>query len=111
MAKKEAITPRLKNTAVRFARAIENEGITIAKVIIFGSYAKGMASRQSDIDLCIVSPEFGKDPVGELQFLLKQSRKIDDRIEPIPVSVDEYRDTVSPLIFEVKKFGKEIFLN
>ena len=111
MAKKETITTRLKNTAIRFSRAIENQGIPVAKVIIFGSYAKGIASRQSDIDLCIVSSEFGKDSVGELQFLLKQSRKIDDRIEPIPVSAEEYKNTASPLIFEVKKFGKEIFFN
>ncbi len=31
------------------------------------------------------------------------------RIEPIPVSPQEYRQSGSPLIVEIKKFGREIF--
>lgn len=108
MVKKKVITPEIKNAAIKFARAIKNQGIPVAKLIVFGSYAKGKAKGYSDIDLAIVSPKFGKDSIGELQFLLKQSRNIDDRIEPIPVSVEEYKNSSSRLVFEVKKFGKEI---
>lgn len=108
MAKKELITPQIKNTAIKFARAIINQGIPVTKLIIFGSYAKGKAKGYSDIDLAIVSSKFGKDPIGELQFLLKQSRNVDDRIEPIPVSLEEYQYDVSPFILEVKRSGKEI---
>jgi predicted nucleotidyltransferase len=111
MAKKEVITPQIKNMAVRFARTIKDKGIPVAKLIIFGSYAKGKAKGYSDIDLAIVSPKFGEDPVLELQFLLKLSRSVDDRIEPIPVSLEEYRAGTSPLVFEVKKFGKEILFH
>lgn len=92
----------------KFARTIKYKGIPIAELIIFGSYAKGKAKGYSDIDLAIVSPKFGKDLIGELQFLLKQIRNVDDRIEPIPVSLEEYKYGISPFIFEVKKFGKEI---
>lgn len=108
MAKKEIITPQIKNTVIKFARTIKNQGIPIAKLIIFGSYAKGKAKGYSDIDLCIVSPKFGKDHIDELQFLLKLSRNVDDRLEPIPVSIEEYKSDTSPFIFEVKRFGKEI---
>jgi predicted nucleotidyltransferase len=108
MVKKEVITPEIKNTSIKFARTIISQGIPIIKLIIFGSYAKGKANGYSDIDLCLVSPNFGKDPISELQFLLKQSRNVDDRIEPIPISVEEYQNSSSPFIFEIKKFGKEI---
>lgn len=65
--------------------------------------------KESDIDLCVVSPNFGDDPVAELQFLLKQTCKVDTRIEPIPVSPREYREAISPLIHEIKKYGRQIY--
>lgn len=98
----------INDIALRFAKFIDSQGIPIKKLIIFGSYAKGNAKSESDIDLCLVSPRFGKDSVTELQFLLKQSRHIDDRIEPIPVSVKEYNKSASPLVIEIKKTGREI---
>jgi predicted nucleotidyltransferase len=111
MAKKKGITPEIKNTAIRFAKVIRSKGIPINRLVIFGSYAKGKAKGHSDIDLCIVSSKFGKDSISELQFLLKQSRNVDDRIEPIPVSIKEYKEGKSPFVFEIKKFGKEITFN
>jgi predicted nucleotidyltransferase len=102
------IVNNIKKTAIRFRNVLEKKGIPIERMIIFGSYAKGKAKPDSDIDICIVSPKFGKDSIEELQFLLKQRRKVDSRIEPIPISSLEYRETSSPLIFEIKKFGKEI---
>ncbi len=69
---------------------------------------KRKANADSDIDICIVSPKFGKDSIEELQFLLKQRRKVDIRIEPFPVSIKDYQEVISPIIFEIKKFGCEI---
>lgn len=108
MAKKKNIKLEARDAAVRFARFISDKGIPVKKLIVFGSYAKGAETAYSDIDVCIVSPRFGKDSVSELQFLLKQTRYIDDRIEPIPVSVKEYKEGFSPLVSEIKKSGKEI---
>lgn len=108
MAKKKGITPDVKDIAIRFARTINSTGIPISKLIVYGSHAKGKAREDSDIDICLVSPKFGRDTVSELQFLLKKTRYVDDRIEPMPVSSKEYLGTATPLIFEIKKFGKEI---
>ena len=108
MAKRKVILKDVRSAALKFAEILEGQGIAVEKMIVFGSHVKNKASEESDIDLCIVSPEFGKDPVEELQFLFKQTRKVDTRIEPIPVSPQEYRESLSPLIFEIKKFGREI---
>lgn len=108
MAQTETINEDIRKTTIRFRNVLEGRGIPVEKMIVFGSYAKGRARHDSDIDICVVSPEFGKDSIEELQFLLKQRRKIDSRIEPMPISSLEYRKTSSPLIFEIKKFGKEI---
>ena len=93
---------------VTFAEHIQKDGLPIEKLIIFGSYAKGTAHEHSDIDLCIISPKFGKDAIRKLQYLLKQSRYIDNDIEPFPLSIKEYKNGISPLIAEIKKFGKII---
>lgn len=108
MAKKKGITKEIKEKVKQYVRFISGKGIPINRVVVFGSYAKGEAVEDSDIDLCLVSSKFGRDPVSELQFLLKQTRNIDDRIEPIPISAKEYKETASPLIFEIRKYGKEI---
>ena len=44
------------------ADELRKNGITISKIILFGSQAKGEASAESDIDVAIVSKDFrGKD--------------------------------------------------
>ncbi len=108
MAQTKTINKNVKSIVLRFRNILEQQGIPIEKILIFGSYAKNKARADSDIDICVISPLFGKDSLEELQFLLKQRRKIDSRIEPIPVSSLEYKKTTTPFIFEIKKFGKEI---
>ncbi|MEK7657933.1 MAG: nucleotidyltransferase domain-containing protein [Patescibacteria group bacterium] len=108
MAKKTVINKEIKEVAFNFSKAVEKQGIPIKKLIIFGSYAKGNARPESDIDICVVSPKFGKDSIKELQFLFKIRREIDSRIEPFSVSWEEYKKTASPIIFEIKQFGQEI---
>ena len=99
---------KIKKTIQEYVRLLEADGFPVEKVLLYGSYAKGKSKRDSDIDICVVSPKFGKDTIKELQYLLKQTHDVDERIEPYPVSSKEYRETASPLIYEIKKYGKEI---
>ena len=52
----------------------------------FGSFAKGKQKDYSDIDLAVISPNFGKDTHKEMMFLINLSSKVSDRIEAIPVA-------------------------
>lgn len=108
MARKTFITKQIRKNVLEFGELVKKEGIPVSKLIIFGSYAKKKATKYSDIDVCVVSPRFGKDTTDELQFLFKRSRLIDSRIEPYPVSPKEYRITATPLIYEIKKYGKMV---
>jgi predicted nucleotidyltransferase len=92
-----------------FVKAVKKEGIRVDKVILYGSYAHGRERKDSDIDVAIVSRDFGKDPVEEGMMLFRIAGNIDHRIEPYPVSVKSYlKDTWVPLIYEIRKNGKEI---
>lgn len=94
----------------KFAWEVTAAGFPVEKAILFGSWAKGKAGKESDIDVCLVSSGFGKDEISELQFLLKKTGEIDNRIEPIPLSTSDYLTNATPLVFEIKKYGQEISL-
>jgi predicted nucleotidyltransferase len=110
MAQKRRVGLKLREIARRFARDIEAEGIPVARIILFGSHARRVARPDSDIDLCVVSPRFGRDRIDELQFLLKRTSHIDPRIEPYPASPREWRHSSSPLMEEIRRHGLEIEL-
>ncbi|MBI3753486.1 MAG: nucleotidyltransferase domain-containing protein [Deltaproteobacteria bacterium] len=92
-----------------FAKKIRQRRIRISKVILYGSRASGTARKYSDIDVAVVSPDFGKDSFREGVKLFEIAGEVDPRIEPVPLSVESYKnDTWIPLIYEIRKTGLEI---
>jgi predicted nucleotidyltransferase len=104
-----------KDRSVRIVRksikALKQEGIPVDRVILYGSYAKGKTRPDSDIDVAVISKNFGQDRVEEGMTLFRISGKIDPRLEPIPISSESYqKDTWVPLIYEIKEKGIELEL-
>jgi predicted nucleotidyltransferase len=102
-----------KNQALKiiekFVKRLRQEGISVDRVILYGSYAAEEGRRDSDIDVAIVSRDFGKDRVEEGMVLYRIARKVDTRLEPVPISVEAYEnDTWLPLIYEIKAKGLEL---
>ena len=102
-----------KGQAIRvikeFVKAVKREGITIDRVILYGSYAKGNVRPDSDIDVAVISRDFGKDRVEEGMILFRIAGKIDPRLEPVPFSTKMYEDdTWIPLIYEIREKGEEL---
>lgn len=93
----------------KFVRALIKEGLSVEHVILYGSYAKGKARRDSDIDVAIVLKSFGRDRVEEGMTLFKIAGRIDSRLEPVPISSESYEnDTWIPLIYEIREKGVEL---
>ena len=105
---KKAIKEEIKKTILQYPRNIENAGIPIEKMVVFGSYARGNAREDSDIDICVVSPKLGKDEMAEASKLNFLRWKLDNRIEAHPVSSKDFKETATPLISEIKKYGVEV---
>ncbi len=94
---------------MEFVKELKKRKIKIAKVIIYGSRVTGKAHEYSDIDIAIVSPDFGKDSYKEGARLFEIACKIDPRIEPVPISLKSYEnDTWIPLIYEIRDRGIEL---
>lgn len=98
------ITPLLR----QFIEKLIEQGIPVTEAYLFGSYANGKATQYSDIDVCIVSPALGKDPIGEMATLRRIAYPIDSRIEPIPLHTTDLEDRYSTLVSEIKHYGKLI---
>jgi predicted nucleotidyltransferase len=49
------MNPNVKNELDKIVRTLAETGI-VTKIILFGSYAKGEETPNSDIDLCVLTP-------------------------------------------------------
>ena len=72
------------------------------EMILFGSYAKGTANKESDVDVAIIVDKIPGDFFTTRPLLWKLRREIDDRIEPI--LVEKSRDD-SGFLDEITKTG------
>ncbi|KKQ92629.1 MAG: polymerase, beta-like protein region protein [Candidatus Woesebacteria bacterium GW2011_GWA2_40_7] len=93
------------NIAKDFVRMVSENGIPVDSAYVFGSYAKGHAKTDSDIDVCIISRKFGKDYIKEMVDLRKIALKIDSKIEPIAFGVNDLNDKYSSLATEIRQSG------
>lgn len=108
MAWKTTLNSKIHSEIKEFERSIQRAGIKITGVYVFGSYAKGNVRPQSDIDVAVISPDFGRDRQGERVNLMSISQKINTAIEPHPFSPEDFNDLYYPLSREIKKTGIKI---
>lgn len=98
--------------AREFGNLVEKQGVPVQKVLLFGSRARGKWNNWSDVDVCVVSPSFGKNMLEELGFLIRLTAKLGSRlpIEPIPFAPDDLVDKFSTLASEIRKYGISVDL-
>lgn len=103
------VNPEITSIILRFVEVLNSKGIRVDKAVLYGSYASGNVHTGSDLDLAIISPDFGKNRFEEGKMLLQIAWRIDPRLEPIPISSESYQnDTWVPLIYEIKEKGIEL---
>ena len=83
-------------------------GKKLAEIILYGSYARGDRTSQSDIDILVVLN--GKIKAGEeidrmINIINELNLKYNSLISVIPISLDEYENIESPLILNIKREG------
>ncbi|MCD6384746.1 nucleotidyltransferase domain-containing protein [Candidatus Sumerlaeota bacterium] len=88
----------------RYVKELEKNGIPVEQVILFGSYAKGTIREDSDVDIALVSPAFSGDRFEDRRRLVPLRRNIDSRIEPIPLTPEDFSRGGS-FIDEIKRTG------
>lgn len=92
--------------AKKYAELIRQE-MNVSSVYLYGSYAKGTHTDDSDIDIAIIGDDFSGDIIEDTLRLMKLRRKIDNRIEPHPFNSNEF-DSANPLVREILETGIKI---
>jgi predicted nucleotidyltransferase len=93
--------------AVKIFHSLYEVGVQVDGVILFGSRARGDSTPGSDIDLAVLSRQFGKDEISEGALVNIHAHRAHPNAEAIPVSLAQWfdQDFVSPILNEIKKDG------
>lgn len=86
---------------------LKNSGLHLERVILFGSYAKGMENKWSDIDVALVSRDFSGIGFYDRKRVNPYLIKIDSRIEPHPFKPEDFNSD-NPFAIEILEWGIEI---
>ena len=92
-----------------FARQVAHD-YHIDQVILFGSYAKGNARDESDIDVAVISSDFRNKPEMKiLMYLSRIATKVDCSLEAVAFYPEELIDPdPRSFSYQVKRFGRAI---
>jgi len=93
-----------------YLRTVNQSGIRASRAVLFGSWARGEAQPDSDIDLVIIAPEFdGWRDRQLVNRLWELQASIDWRIEPIVCGERQWlEDDTSPIIEMARREGEVI---
>jgi predicted nucleotidyltransferase len=104
----DRVTSQVNRTVLRksnrFVATLRAKGLQVERAYLYGSYAKGHARRDSDIDIAIVSRDLTGDWLDDYCRLTRIADSIDARIEVIPFQPKDFRDE-NPLVWEIKSAG------
>ena len=93
---------------LKFVKELEKE-ITVEKVILFGSYARGNPRNFSDIDILVVSPDFEGGTQEDFALLDRVARKTNLLIEAIPYTTSDFENyEKGDFVHEIRNTGKII---
>ena len=85
----------------RYKRVIRRRFVEEPKVMMFGSYSKGYANPDSDIDVAVIVPTYGDNKFEISKGLWRDVREVSFLIEPVLIAEDRW----SPLYDEVLRTG------
>lgn len=92
----------------KYLALIKEKFADIECAYIFGSYAKGKSTDDSDIDLALIFTNLDDSKRFDIQVqLMLLASQIDSRIEPHPISFEDF-NSENPFVAEIRKTGIEI---
>lgn len=102
----KSINSRIMESIQKYIKKI-SEHYKIEAIILFGSYAKGTENEDSDIDIAIISSDFS-DIIEDGAKLIGLTWKIDTRIEPHPITKEDFEKISNPFVKEVVDTGIKV---
>jgi predicted nucleotidyltransferase len=89
--------------------AVLDARFRIRRVILFGSYAHGRATEDSDIDVAVISADFSHQTLGR-EGLFKYRWGISTLLAPLACRPEDFDEaTLADFCFEIKRTGVVIY--
>ena len=105
---KRKLPQKIIEEVTEYKKLLQADNLPIVSVYVFGSYAKGNAGKDSDIDVAVISPDF-KSRWSALDYLYsKLPYGLGWTIEPVGFSPADFKSKYSSLINEIKTYGVEV---
>ena len=88
----------------KYIKKLEEEGIPVSFVVLFGSQARGNTHKCSDIDVMVVSPLYDRPRTREDRMRLAcLAFNVDSRIEPLACGLKQWNEDDSSMIIEIAR--------
>ena len=92
----------------KYLDLIKEKFSDIESAYLFGSYAIGKSTEDSDIDLALIFTNLDDSRRFDIQVqLMLLAAMVDSRIEPHPISQEDF-NSGNPFVMEIKRTGIEI---
>ena len=93
----------------KYVALLNTEGLSVRKAFLFGSYATGLATKNSDIDVMIVSDKFDEADDRAAGKMWQLTKQVHTGIEPFLIGINKFNnDNNSLLINTIKQHGIEV---
>jgi len=100
---------QIRAAVKEFVRALEPK-VRVEQVILYGSYAKGNAREESDIDIAVLSEDFGRmSELEVIQTLAHQRIYCDSLLMPVGYTPARFNDPDNSFAREIARTGKVIY--
>ncbi len=97
------------NILSTFRKALEDKGIRINKMILYGSYALNTYKEGSDIDVVVISEDFNSKNYWErIDILSEAIYEVFEPIEAIALTPEEWEKGASDIV-EYSKSGEVVY--
>ena len=98
----------IRHTVGDYLRVLRESKVPVRHLYLFGSWARGRATEESDIDVAVFLEQDDLDGFDEDVRLMKLRRSVDLRIEPRAFSRADEADP-DPFVQEILATGERIF--
>lgn len=91
--------------ARRLKTTLQQKGVPLRNVYLFGSVARGVATERSDIDIAVVCEPYRESKHEENVEFLLASKDVDLRIETVCLHPEDFENKYFTLAQEVRRYG------